>query len=163
MYDLPVCMGGHKYVVQYLVEMANCDISEYNSYIYSIPETQYVFTSAHLIRHNPVGSDSVWLWWMCLYMQMWGRNTTGQSLQDPDNEGCVDVALYTWWGWAVVVVVMSTKTALLCEACRSGKLDVAKELVEQHKVDPNEWVSSVYSPILPQLIVLIIVLCLLHR
>ncbi len=30
------------------------------------------------------------------------------------------------------------KTALLCEACRSGKLDVAKELVEQHKVDPNE-------------------------
>ncbi len=52
-------MGGHKDVVQYLVEMANCDISEYNSYIYSIPETQYVFTSAHLIRHNPVGSDSV--------------------------------------------------------------------------------------------------------
>ncbi len=42
MYDLPVCMGGHKYVVQYLVEMANCDISEYNS-IYSIPGTQYVF------------------------------------------------------------------------------------------------------------------------
>ncbi len=25
------CLSGHKYVVQYLVEKANCDISEYNT------------------------------------------------------------------------------------------------------------------------------------
>ena len=29
------------------------------------------------------------------------------------------------------------KAKLLCEACYWGRLDVVKELVEQHKVDPN--------------------------
>ena len=29
------------------------------------------------------------------------------------------------------------KARLLCEACKGGNLDVVKELVEQHNVDPN--------------------------
>ena len=29
------------------------------------------------------------------------------------------------------------KTKLLCKACKWGKFDAAKELVEQHNVDPN--------------------------
>ncbi len=29
------------------------------------------------------------------------------------------------------------KAKLLCEACKHGELDVVKELVEQHKVDPK--------------------------
>ena len=29
------------------------------------------------------------------------------------------------------------KAKLLCKACRWGNLDVVKELVEQHNVDPN--------------------------
>ena len=29
------------------------------------------------------------------------------------------------------------KVKVLCKACYWGKLDVVKELVEQHKVDPN--------------------------
>ena len=29
------------------------------------------------------------------------------------------------------------KVKVLCKACDWGKLDVVKELVEQHKVDPN--------------------------
>ena len=29
------------------------------------------------------------------------------------------------------------KAKLLCKGCSSGKLDVVKELVEQHKVDPT--------------------------
>ncbi len=51
-----------------------------------------------------------------------------------DNEGCVDVALY----------LMSRgcggdedKAKLLRRACLYGNLGLVKELVEQHKVDPN--------------------------
>ena len=52
-------------------------------------------------------------------------------------DGCGDVALY--------LINRGCGTGnhlarLLCGACSLGRLDVVKELVEQHKVDPNsEW------------------------
>ena len=50
-------------------------------------------------------------------------------------EGCVDVALY----------LLNhgchnndeDKAKLLCFACKHGKLDVVKELVEQHHINPS--------------------------
>ena len=34
------------------------------------------------------------------------------------------------------------KAKLLCKACKKGNLDVVKELIEQHNVDPNgEYVT----------------------
>ncbi len=52
-----------------------------------------------------------------------------------DFDDCVDVALY----------LMSRgcgddedKARLLCAVCEHGNLNVVKELVEQHKVDPSE-------------------------
>ena len=52
-----------------------------------------------------------------------------------DNEGCLEVAHY----------LLScgcdsdeeTLTELLFKACRRGKLDIVRELVEHHKLDPN--------------------------
>ena len=35
------------------------------------------------------------------------------------------------------------KAKLLCRGCSSGKLDVVRELIEQHKVDPNGEQSRV--------------------
>ena len=35
------------------------------------------------------------------------------------------------------------KAKLLCQGCSSGNLDIVKELVEQHKVDPNGEQSGV--------------------
>ncbi len=66
------------------------------------------------------------------------RDDKGQSPLDRAlgglEEGCVDVSLY----------LMSRgcggdedKAKLLCAACYFGKLDVVKELVDQHKVDPK--------------------------
>ena len=36
------------------------------------------------------------------------------------------------------------KARLLCEACELGNLDVVKELVEQHNVDPNGECTTCY-------------------
>ena len=52
-----------------------------------------------------------------------------------DTEGCPEVAHY----------LMScgcdsdekTLAELLCGACKRGKLSIVKDLVEQHKIDPN--------------------------
>ena len=49
--------------------------------------------------------------------------------------GCVDVALYLMNHGCTCSD--EDKAKLLCKACSNGKLDVVKELVEQHKVDPN--------------------------
>ncbi len=75
------------------------------------------------------------------------RDDEGQSPLDKalenlyDDDGCVDVALY----------LMSRgcggdedKAKLLCAACGWGKLDVVKELVQQHKVDPMSECDNNY-------------------
>ena len=49
--------------------------------------------------------------------------------------GAVDIALYLMNRGGTCSD--EDKVKLLCEACYWGKLDVVKELVEQHKVDPN--------------------------
>ena len=56
------------------------------------------------------------------------------ALQSLYNDDCVDVALY--------MINRGCgddedKDKLLCRACRWGKLDVVKELVEKHDRDPN--------------------------
>ncbi len=65
-----------------------------------------------------------------------GQSPLDKALEDldDDDDGCADVALY----------LMSRgcggdedKAKLLCGACWRGKLDVVKELVEQHKLDPK--------------------------
>ncbi len=43
------CVLGHKDVVQYLVEMANCDISEYNTAPNSIPGIHLISNSLMLL------------------------------------------------------------------------------------------------------------------
>ena len=38
------------------------------------------------------------------------------------------------------------KAKLLCKACKGGNLDVVKELVEQHNVDPTgEYITFICS------------------
>ena len=56
--------------------------------------------------------------------------------------GCVKVALYLIHCGCGGD---KERIRLLCNASRFGKLDVVKELVEQHKVDPSESVSAVYT------------------
>ncbi len=48
---------------------------------------------------------------------------------------CVDVALYLMSRGCACGD--EDKAKLLCGACLFGKLDMVKELVEQHKVDPK--------------------------
>ena len=75
------------------------------------------------------------------------RDDEGQSPLDkalrglyPDNYGdnyeCVDVALYLMSRGCACGD--ENKAKLLLAACLHGNLDVVKELVEQHKVDPSE-------------------------
>ena len=75
-----------------------------------------------------------------------GRSPLDIALEDLyGNEGCVDVALYLMsCGYACGD---EDKAKLLCAACYWGKLDVVKELVEQHKVDPKSECDNV--PIKP--------------
>ena len=49
--------------------------------------------------------------------------------------GCADIALYLMNHGCTCSD--EDKVKLLCKACFCGNLDVVKELVEQHKVDPN--------------------------
>ena len=37
------------------------------------------------------------------------------------------------------------KAKLLCEACQLNKLDIVKELVEEHKLDPNGKYYNLYT------------------
>ena len=51
------------------------------------------------------------------------------------DDDCMEVALYLINRGGTCSD--KDKVKLLCKACYWGKLDVVKELVEQHKVDPN--------------------------
>ena len=67
------------------------------------------------------------------------RNDEGQSpldlaLEHPYNDNCIDVALYLINHGCGDD---KDKDKLLCGACRWGRLDVVKELVEKHDRDPN--------------------------
>ena len=37
------------------------------------------------------------------------------------------------------------KARLLCEACRQNRLDIVKELVEEHKLDPKGKYYNLYT------------------
>ena len=52
-----------------------------------------------------------------------------------DTKGCPEVAHYlmSWSGDSSE----ETRIKLLCGACRRGKLDIVKDLIEQHNLDPN--------------------------
>ena len=56
--------------------------------------------------------------------------------------GCVDVALYLMnYGCPSKNEV---RAKLLCGACKHGKLEVVKELVEQHHIVPSGKYSTSY-------------------
>ncbi len=69
------------------------------------------------------------------------RSPLDKALDGLFDDGCVDVALY----------LMSRgcgggdedKVKLLCGACHWGKLDMVKELVELHKVDPKSECDNI--------------------
>ncbi len=54
-----------------------------------------------------------------------------QDMNMYDEDAGFDVAVY------LVNRGCGSDEKLLCAACKHGKLDVVKELVEQHQVDPN--------------------------
>ena len=68
------------------------------------------------------------------------RDDQGRSLVDTTldkfypEDGLVDIALFLINNG---VDDEQDKARLSCEACQRGRLDVVKELVEQHNVDPN--------------------------
>ena len=80
------------------------------------------------------------------------RDDPGRSLVDTtltnmyendDPYGGLDIALFLIHH---CVGDEQDKARLLCEACKWGKLDVVKELVEQHNVDPNgEYITCYLS------------------
>ena len=75
--------------------------------------------------------------------------TTG--VQDDQGRSLVDMALTNMYnyldpdrGLDIALYLINhgvddqqDKANVLCEACKRGKLDMVKELVEQHNVDPN--------------------------
>ena len=85
----------------------------------------------------------------CMHLFAAGvRDNNGQSPLDCALDSnfslgsCLDVALYLisrGCGGA------EDRNKLMTRACEKGKLDVVKELVEQHKVDPNSEFSYVYT------------------
>ncbi len=65
-----------------------------------------------------------------------GQSPLDRALENPDDyDDCVDVALYLMSRGCACGD--EDKAKLLCVACGCGKLDVVKELVELHKVDPK--------------------------
>ena len=62
-------------------------------------------------------------------------------------EGCVDVGLYLINNGCGN---NSTRAKLLCGACKRGRLDVVKELVEQHHIIPSGKHSTRYCLIVVQ-------------
>ena len=62
-----------------------------------------------------------------------GQSPLDRVLEDMDDEEDLDFGLYLINHGCDV----EGKVKLLCEACYWDRLDVVKELVEQHKVDPK--------------------------
>ena len=79
-----------------------------------------------------------------LYIQVY---TLTAGVRDDNGRSPLDVALDedSWDNGHVGLYLMKhhgcvdeqDKAKLLCKACQRGNLDVVKELVEQHNVDPN--------------------------
>ena len=68
-----------------------------------------------------------------------GKSPLDKALDRSYSKNC-DVALYlinNGFG------NKQDKAKLLCKGCSSGNLDVVRELIEQHKVDPNGKQSHV--------------------
>ena len=63
-----------------------------------------------------------------------GQSPLDLALEIPCDVGCIDVALYLINHGCGDD---EDKDKLLCEACWWGKLDVVKELVEEHDRDPK--------------------------
>ncbi len=80
-----------------------------------------------------------------------GQSPLDRALENLDDydEGCVDVALYLMSRGCACGDEERAK--LLCGACQWVKLDVVKELVEQHKVDPRSecavYLNGLFSTI----------------
>ncbi len=76
------------------------------------------------------------------------RDDKGQSpldiaLEDLHDEGCMDVALYLMSRGCACGD--EDKAKLLCGVCWSGRLDMVKELVEHHKVDPKSECDDLHD------------------
>ena len=74
-----------------------------------------------------------------IYIPLDVRNYEGQSPLDTALEDMYEVGYFD-----LVVYLIShgcgdeeDRAIVLAQACRQGRLDVVKELVEQHKVDPK--------------------------
>ncbi len=71
-----------------------------------------------------------------------GRSPLDIALENLDDyDDCVDVALYLMSRGCACGD--EDKAKLLCGACLYGKLDVVKELVQQHKVDPKSECDNI--------------------
>ena len=71
-----------------------------------------------------------------------GRSPLNAALDEESNwdNGRVGLYLIKHHG----CVDEQDKARLLCKACKEGNLDVVKELVEQHDVDPNGECTTCY-------------------
>ncbi len=72
------------------------------------------------------------------------------DVRDAYGKSPLNIALDCWIRGTIYVALYlvnhgcgsdEDKAQLLCYACRDSKLDVVKELVEQHKVNPNGEIS----------------------
>ena len=73
-----------------------------------------------------------------------GESPLDLALEDMDDDGCIDLALY--------LIKHGCgddegKNKLLCRSCRCGRLDVVKELVEEHNCDPKGECSVYIRPV----------------
>ncbi len=84
------------------------------------------------------------MWFDCLSVYTDVRDDEGQSPLNKalnGNDGGVDVALYLMSRGCACGD--EDKAKALCEACVWGKLNVVKELVQHHKVDPKSECDNI--------------------
>ncbi|XP_064386915.1 uncharacterized protein LOC135335371 isoform X2 [Halichondria panicea] len=123
------CWGGHLKIVDYLIREVGCSTGVRDKYNMTPLHYACVEGSKDLVKYLVEE----------LKMDVDVRNDKGQSPLDIAlvylYEGCMDVALYLMSRGCGSDEDNNAK--LLCAACRCGKLDVVKKLVEQDKVDPK--------------------------